>query len=247
MKTTEAALGILGEIGSEKTRTPSMNYTQLQAVLTANIKAQTIAQRDYKKAQAEADKWEQRYQLALIAGREYLIQEAQFRQNICAKKASNLKALLDEQTERVANLKHKFFLKKQIEANFQTIAKLPSNDLKMRSHKVETELEAMNTQLVSQQVAISKLLKHNSAILDDVRNQLSQTTIDADFELNSTDEINQLINLESEIDLDDEIVNLKKALTISTTSQNHNSLPSAGTVQIVDVEFEDLRKQLDKL
>lgn len=111
MKTTEAALGILGEIGSEKTRTPSMNYTQLQAVLTANIKAQTIAQRDYKKAQAEADKWEQRYQLALIAGREYLIQEAQFRQNICAKKAGNLKALLDEQTERVANLKHNFFLK----------------------------------------------------------------------------------------------------------------------------------------
>lgn len=224
-----------------------MNYTQLQAVLTANIKAQTIAQRDYKKAQAEADKWEQRYQLALIAGREYLIQEAQFRQNICAKKAGNLKALLDEQTERVANLKHKFFLKKQIEADFQTIAKLPSNDLKMRLHKVETELEAMNSRLVSQQVAINKLLKHNFAILDDVRNQLSQTTNDADFELNSTDEINQLIDLESEIDIDDEIANLKITLSsFSTTSQNHNSLPSAD-IQIVDVQFEDLRKQLDKL
>lgn len=162
------------------------------------------------------------------------------------KKAANLKALLDEQTERVANLKHKIFLKKQIETDFQTIAKLPSNDLKMRLHKVETELEAMNTQLLSQQVAISKLLKHNSAILDDVRNLLSQTTIDADFELNSTDEINQLINLESEIDLDDEIANLKKALTISTTSQNHNSLPSA-EIQIVDANLENLRNQLDQL
>lgn len=116
----------------------------------------------------------------------------------------------------------------------------------MRLHKVETELEAMNTQLVSQQVAISKLLKHNFAILDDVRNLLSQTTIDAYFELNSTDEINQLIDLESEIDIDDEIANLKEALTISTTSQNHNYLPSAD-IQIVDAKLEDLRKQLDKL
>ena len=221
-----------------------MDYSQLQSVLAANIKAQTIAQLDYKKAQAEADKWEQRYQRALKAGREDLIQEARFRQNIYAKKAGNLKVLLDEQTERVANLKHKVFLKKQIEADFKTIAKLPSNNLKMRLHKVESELEAMNTQLVSQQVAISKLLKHNSAILDDVRNLLSQTNIDVDFELNSTDEFNQFITFE---DINDELEKLKKALVSSTSTQNHNSLSNADTVEIVDVELEDLRLQLDKL
>ncbi len=220
-----------------------MDYSQLQSVLAANIQAQTIAQRDYKEAQAEADKWKQRYQRALKAGREDLIQEAQFRQNIYAKKAGNFK-LLDEQTERVANLKHKVFLKKQIEADFKTIAKLPSNDLKMRLHKVESELEAMNTQLVNQQVAISKLLKHNSAILDDVRNLLSQTNIDVDFELNSRDEFNQFITVE---DIDDELEKLKKALVSSTSTQNHNSLSNADAVEIVDVELEDLRSQLDKL
>lgn len=212
-----------------------MDYSQLQSVLAANIKAQTIAQLDYKEAQAEADKWKQRYQLALKAGQEDLIQEARFRQNIYAKKAGNLKVLLDEQTERVANLKHKVFLKKQIEADFKTIAKLPSNNLKIRLHKVESELEAMNTQLVSQQVAISKLLKHNSAILDDVRNLLSQTNIDVDFELNSTDEFNQFITFE---DINDELEKLKKALVSSTSTQNHNSLSNADTVEIIDADLE---------
>lgn len=105
----------------------------------------------------------------------------------------------------------------------------------MRLHKVESELEAMNTQLVSQQVAISKLLKHNSAILDDVRNLLSQTNIDVDFELNSTNEFNQFITFE---DINDELEKLKKALGSSTSSQNHNSLSNADTVEIVDADLE---------
>lgn len=241
-----------------------MDYSQLQSVLAANIQAQTIAQRDYKEAQAEADKWEELYQRLLKGGQEDLIKEAQFYKSIFAKKAHNLKALLDEQTERVANLRRKLTTQKkstansfttnssfdpleqpqQITARFKTTTQLSSNDLKMRLHKVESELEAMNTQLVSQQVAISKLLKHNSAILDDVRNLLSQTNIDVDFELNSTDEFNQFITFE---DINDELEKLKKALVSSTSTQNHNSLSNTDTVEIVDVELEDLRSQLDQL
>lgn len=232
-----------------------MDYSQLQSVLATNIQAQTIAERDYKQAQAEADKWEELYQRLLKGGEEDLIKEAQFYKSICAKKAHNLKALLDEQIERVANLQRKSTTQKkttannfttnssfksleqtqQIEANFKTIAKLPSNDFKMRLHKVVSELEAMNTQLVSQQVTIRKLLKHNSAILDDVRNLLSQTNIDVDFELNSTDEFNQFITFE---DIDDELENLKKALIISTSTQNHNSLSNADTVEVIDADLE---------
>lgn len=232
-----------------------MDYSQLQSVLAANIQAQTIAERDYNKAQAEADKWEELYQRLVKGGQEDLIKEAQFYKSICAKKAGNLKVLLDEQTERVANLQRKLTTPKkstansfttnssfksleqtqQIEADFKTIAKLPSNDLKMRLHKVESELEAMNTQLVSQQAAISKLLKHNSAILDDVRNLLSQTNIDVDFELNSTDEFNQFITFE---DIDDELEKLKKALVSSTSTQNHNSLSNADTLEIIDADLE---------
>ncbi|WP_238845625.1 hypothetical protein [Nostoc edaphicum] len=40
--------------------------------------AQEIAQRDYAKAQAEADKWEQEYQLALKGSNQDLIRQAKF-------------------------------------------------------------------------------------------------------------------------------------------------------------------------
>ncbi len=208
-----------------------MDYTQLQAVLAANIQAQKIAERDYQKAQAEADEWKEIYRLALKEGREDLVREAEFRKNIYAKKACNLKALLDEQTERVANFRRDLAVQsktlpnsfttssilnsleekpQQIETRSQTTAKLPVNDLKTRLCKVESELEAMNTQLKSQQISISKLLKQNSAILEDVRNLLSEASF-------------------------------------STISQNHNSQAAIKTVQVVDAELEELRKQLDWL
>ncbi len=46
--------------------------------------AQEIAQRDYAKAQAEADKWEQKYQLALKGSNQDLIRQAtrKFQENI---------------------------------------------------------------------------------------------------------------------------------------------------------------------
>lgn len=82
-----------------------MDYNHIQSALATNIHAQTIAERDYTKAQTEADKWEKRYQISLEAGREDLVRKAQFRKDVSAKLAYNLKALLDEQTERVATLK----------------------------------------------------------------------------------------------------------------------------------------------
>lgn len=243
-----------------------MDYSQLQPVLAANIQAQTIAERDYKKAQAEADKWEELYQRLLKGGQEDLIQEAQFYKSMCAKKAHNLKALLDEQTKRVANLRRNLTTQKKTTANsftinstfnsleqtqqitdrFKTTSELSSNDLKTRLRKVESELEAMKTQLGSQQIAIDKLLKQNSAILEDVR-LLLETSFDATFELPSIDKINQSISLEPEIDIDDELENLKKALVISISTQNHNSLPNADTVEIIDADLEQLRSHLDNL
>lgn len=209
-----------------------MDYSQLQSVLAANIQAQTIAERDYKKAQAEANKWEELYQRLLKGGQEDLIQEAQFYKSICAKKADNLKALLDEQTERVANLSRKLTVEsnispksfttssisksldeklQQIETRSQTIPELPANDLKKRLCKVESEL-------INQQTAISKLLQQNSSILEDVRNILEETSFDGTFELSTTDAKTQLAGLEYDIDVDD-----------------------------IDAELENLRSQLDRL
>lgn len=246
-----------------------MDYTNLQSVLIANIQAQIIARRDYKQAQAEVEKWERRYQLALVAGREHLIQEAQFRQKIFAKKACNLKTLLDEQTERVATLRRSLTAQGkvwansfttsislnlleeklwQIEERFQATVELPGNNLKIRLHKVESEFESMKLQLLEQQTNISNLLQQNLNVLEEVRTLLATTSFESTIELTSKNQIERLVTLQPGIDIDAELASLKQALaSFSATSQNPTTLPTADTLQIFDAELEELRSQLDNL
>ncbi|AFZ60117.1 hypothetical protein H6G54_08930 [Anabaena cylindrica FACHB-243] len=70
--------------------------------------AQTIAQRDYAKAQAEADKWENRYQLALKAGNQDLIRQAKFQKERYQAISSRLKNLVEEQTPKLEEIKSSF-------------------------------------------------------------------------------------------------------------------------------------------
>ncbi len=67
--------------------------------------AQKIAQRDYAKAQAEADKWERRYKLALKEGREDLVSPALFQKERYQAIANRLKKLVNEQTQQVETIK----------------------------------------------------------------------------------------------------------------------------------------------
>ncbi|MHC5824098.1 MAG: PspA/IM30 family protein, partial [Nostoc sp.] len=63
--------------------------------------AQEIAERDYAKAQTEADKWEQKYQLALKGSNQDLIRQAKFQKERYQAIASRLKTLVEEQKPQV--------------------------------------------------------------------------------------------------------------------------------------------------
>ncbi|MEH2105967.1 PspA/IM30 family protein [Nostoc sp.] len=67
--------------------------------------AQEIAQRDYAKAQAEADKWEQEYQLALKGSNQDLISKAKFQKERYQAITSRLKKLVGEQQPQVDAIK----------------------------------------------------------------------------------------------------------------------------------------------
>lgn len=243
-----------------------MDYNHIQSALATNIHAQTIAERDYNKAQTEADKWERRYQISLEAGREDLVREAQFRKDISAKLACNLKALLDEQTERVATLKrnlaaqnkmltNKFSINscfqsleekaQQLENRSQAIAELPGSDLRSRLLKVERELEAMKAQLLHQQAGIGTLLQQNSTILENVETLLVEASSDATSKTNNADLETQWLTIESDNDIDAELA----TITYSATSRNQARLTTADTFsQIAEVDdLEILRSQLDEL
>lgn len=246
-----------------------MDYNHIQSALATNIHAQTIAERDYKKAQTEADKWERRYQISLEVGREDLVREAQFRKDVSAKLACNLKALLDEQTERVATLKHnlaaqnkmltnKFSINscfksleeklQQLETPYQAITELPGSDLRSRLFKVERELEAMKAQLLHQQAGIGMLLQQNSAILENVKTLLVEASPDATFKTNNADLETQWLSIESDNDIDDQLAAITTFVCYSATSQNQAQLPTADTFsQIAEVDdLEILRSQLDQ-
>jgi phage shock protein A len=81
--------------------------TYLQTLDRAIVEAEAarkIAQRDYKKVQAEADRWE-RLQLALSDDREDLVSEALWQKNACRDKAHQLKVLVEQHSVRVSTLR----------------------------------------------------------------------------------------------------------------------------------------------
>ncbi|MEH2041011.1 PspA/IM30 family protein [Nostoc sp.] len=91
--------------------------------------AQEIAQRDYAKAQAEADKWEQEYQLALKGSNQDLIRKAKFQKERYQAIASRLKKLVGEQQPQVDAIKSslKSWEQKVSEAQNEVLSSKPSN------------------------------------------------------------------------------------------------------------------------
>ncbi|OYD97496.1 hypothetical protein CDG76_01005 [Nostoc sp. 'Peltigera membranacea cyanobiont' 210A] len=91
--------------------------------------AQEIAQRDYAKAQTEADKWEQEYQLALKGSNQDLIRKAKFQKERYQAIASRLKTLVGEQQPQVDAIKSslKSWEKKVSEAQNEVLRSKPNN------------------------------------------------------------------------------------------------------------------------
>ncbi|MBN3882630.1 MAG: hypothetical protein HWQ44_06465 [Nostoc sp. JL34] len=91
--------------------------------------AQEIAQRDYAKAQAEAEKWEQEYQLAVQGSNQDLISQAKFQKERYQAIASRLKKFVGEQQPQVDAIKSslKSWEKKVSEAQNEVLSSKPSN------------------------------------------------------------------------------------------------------------------------
>lgn len=245
-----------------------MSYSHLKSALAANIHAQTVAQKEYEKAQALANDWEKRYQKYLKEGRKDLVKEAEFRKNVYAKQASNLKVMLDEQTQRLATLKCDIALhtetsinsfnfpqeeSKPIKTPSQAMTNLPATDLENRLHKLERELEAMKAQLINQQTAIGHCLKQNSTALEGVRALLAITSSAENIEAVTTDLSSAFTSFDID-DVDDELAVLKAQMLLVATTPSQPQLPQileqsarANSNQAVDGELEQLRKQLDEL
>lgn len=227
-----------------------MDYTQLRAAVAANIEAQTIAQSYYEKAQAEAQQWEIRHQLALKEGCEESIRQAEFRKHVCATKVGNLKAVLEEQTYTLAILQHKLNLAQPKFGEFhtthiQTYCELPSNlpaiDLQTKLRELERTMEAMNVQLLQQQAAIAKLLKENSAALAQVQTLLAGDSCQATPLISNTAIDTLIAYLEAGSNVPNEFTARKNHLLSNSPKPQTNVISLC-----VDTEFRGVKNKLNQ-
>ena len=89
----------------DQTNSAQDALAKLRRATASASAAQKIAMRDYEQAQAEADKWERRYQLAVKEGCEDMARKAEFQKERYKATATRLKALVDQQKPQLDTLK----------------------------------------------------------------------------------------------------------------------------------------------
>jgi phage shock protein A len=212
-----------------------------QAVATA-IANQKRTQQQYDRAQAEANTWQQRAQLALQKGDENLAREALSRKKVQTETATALKAQLDQQNTSVDSLKRNLIA---LEGKISE-AKTKKDMLKARAsaakanEQLQGTLSSMNTSS-----AMSAFERMEEKVLQlEARSQAAAELGGADLE-------SQFAALESGSSVDDELAALKAQMIGGApeaaqlpAGSSTTAMPADATV---DAELEELKTQLDQL
>jgi phage shock protein A len=216
---------------------------QLRQAVARTIAEQKRTQQQYLNNQSEADKWQQRAQLALSKGDETLAREALVRKKNHSETATTLKLQLDQQTEQVEMLKRNLIA---LEGKISE-AKTKKNMLKARAKAAEA-----NKQLQSTLTNIGT----SGAMAAFERMEEKVLALEAESkgieEISGTGLEQQFAALESSRGVDDELAAMKAQMLGGT--QPIAELPAAqktssptSSDSVVDAELEELRSQLNKM
>lgn len=214
------------------------DLVQLRQAVASAIASQKKSQQQYNTAQNEANKWQQRAQLALQKGDENLAREALQRKKAQADSANTIKVSLDQQIAQVDTLKKNLM---QLESKISE-AKTKKDMLKARMQAAKAQENLQNT--VSNIGTSSSL-----AAFDRMEEKVLQMEArsQAAYEIGGTGLEEQFAALEGS-DVDDELAAMKAQL--SGASPNQAALPqdssSTRSTPEVEDELEQLRRELDK-
>jgi len=210
-----------------------------QAVAQA-IASQKRTEQQYEKNQIEADKWQQRAQLALTKGDEALAREALMRKKSYADTAATLKPQLETQTQQVNSLRKNLTA---LESKISE-AKTKKDMLKARisAAKANQQLQSTISNLNTGS-AMSAFERMEDKVLQ--MEAVSQSA----GELAGMGEDNKWAALEAGTDVEDELASMKAQL--SGAPQATTALPpmdstsaTSSSGNVVDAELEELRRQL---
>lgn len=166
--------------------------SKLREAAIDGIAAQKIAQRYYEQAQAQANKWEEKYQLALKEGIEDLIRHTNFQKECYQAIANRWRNIIEEQKPRVEKIKITFksWKKKVYEANNDKnkvlqiessleVGSEPDNSILSKLEfsnfeDVDAELQRLKEELLRPQTTTSSSNMAIDAELEALRKQLDQ-------------------------------------------------------------------------
>ena len=211
-----------------------------QAVATA-IASQKRIQNQAEQAEAQANTWYERAELALKKGEEDLAREALGRRKTCQDTATALNTQLQSQAGQVEQLK-------------QSLVKLESNIAEAKTKKDMLKARAQAAQAQEQlQSAVGNLGTNSSmAAFERMEEKVQslEARSQAAAELAGADLESQFAALEGAPEVDDELAALKGKLAGTAPAA---ALPAAGEgvqpvkVEEVDAELEELKRSIDKL
>ena len=211
-----------------------------QAVATA-IASQKRIQNQAEQAEAQANTWYERAELALKKGEEDLAREALGRRKTCQDTATALNTQLQSQAGQVEQLK-------------QSLVKLESKIAEAKTKKDMLKARAQAAQAQEQlQSAVGNLGTNSSmAAFERMEEKVQglEARSQAAAELAGADLDRQVAALEGAPDVDDELAALMGKLSVTAPSA---ALTADGDtvqpvkVEEVDAELEELKRSIDKL
>lgn len=216
---------------------------QMRQAVARAIASQKRVQQQHNQAETEAQKWQQRAQLALQKGDEDLARQALSRKKVQAETAHALKTQLDQQSGQVETLKRNLIA---LEGKISE-AKTKKDMLKARASAAKANEQLQNTigstSTGSSMAAFERM---------EEKVQMMEAKSAAAAELAGADLESQFAQLESGSDVDDELAAMK--LAISGASPDQGQLPagdtgsaSSASSATTDDELEKLRREIDRL
>lgn len=217
------------------------DQVQLRQAVAQAIAAQKRTQQQYENNQSEANKWQQRAQLALSKGDEGLAREALQRKKSYVETAGMLKQQLDQQNSQVDQLKRNLIALE---------SKISEAKTKKDMYKARLRAAQANKQLQDQLGGMNTGGAASAFERMEDKMMALEAESQAGFELAGAGVEEQFRALESGSDVDDELLAMKAQLTGSSPKQE--ALPQSQQPQdsprdeVVDAELEALRAQLNK-
>jgi len=220
------------------------DLVQMRQAVAGAIASQKRSQQQYEKAQAAANNWHQRAQLALQKGDENLAREALSRKKSQMETATSLKSQLDTQGTQVEALKRNLI---GLESKISE-AKTKKDMLKARASaaKANEQLQGTMGKLGTGSAMAAFERMEDKVLQMEARSQASAELAGADLE-------SQFAALESGSDVDLELEAMKSQILGGTAPGEQAQLPAQEETdptpasKPVDKDLEDLKTQLDQL